>query len=173
MTEPASPSQLAPLGRARKRGKARAEPSQAPATLDLAHVEQQIGFRLRMAQVAVFRNFVALLKPFDLRPSLYSVLLVIEANPGRKQQEVGEALGIKRPNLVVLIDELEGRKLVRRHPSPDDGRSYALRLTPAGAKAMREIKALHDQHEERLMETIGVSRKRLLADLAKLAAIDS
>jgi DNA-binding MarR family transcriptional regulator len=163
----------APPSRRKAAPAPRREAPAVSAPLDLSNVEEQIGFRLRLAQVAVFRNFVSLLKPFELRPSLYSALLVIEANPGRKQQEVGEALGIKRPNLVVLIDELERRGLVKRHRSPGDGRSYALRLTAGGVQAMREIKALHVQHEQRLMEAIGVNGKRLLADLAKLAAIDT
>src|SRR5271157_4262422 len=95
--------------------------------IEYGPLERQLGYALRRAQIAVFRNFFRSFEGFDIRPAQYSILTIIECNPGLRQSEVSEALGIKRANLVAMIDELERRKLLRRDPAPNDRRSYALR----------------------------------------------
>ena len=67
-----------------------------------------------------------------VRPAQYSVLAVIERNPGLSQTRLADALGIKKTNLVAMIDDLERRGLARRMPTERDRRSYALFLTPKG-----------------------------------------
>lgn len=42
----------------------------------------------------------------NIRPVQYSILSVIESNPGLSQRQLAATLGIKRTNLVGLIDEL-------------------------------------------------------------------
>ena len=46
-----------------------------------------------------------------LRPTEFAVLSLIATNPGQKQTEVAEQLGIKRANFVALMDCLETRGL--------------------------------------------------------------
>jgi DNA-binding MarR family transcriptional regulator len=71
---------------------------------------------LRRAQLAVFQDFFMAFAPFDIRPAQYSVLTVIERNPGLTQSQVAEALGIKRTNFVGMLDALEARGLTERRP---------------------------------------------------------
>jgi DNA-binding MarR family transcriptional regulator len=142
------------------------------AELDLSVIENNVGFRLRLAFLAFFRSLEGVLAPFELRPGLAAALFVIEANPGQKQQEIGKAVGIKRPNLVLVIDELERRGLVRRHPAPGDGRSYALRLTPLGTAMMKDIHAVHDAHEQAVLESLGQDREAFRRGLRKIAELD-
>jgi DNA-binding MarR family transcriptional regulator len=121
----------------------------------LGGLETQVGFLLRLAQVAVFKDLITALKPFDLRPTDFSVLLVIEATPGLKQQEVGEALRIQRPNVVTILDQLQGRGLVLRGAVPGDRRSYALTLTPEGATLLAKAKAAHARHDRKVSSASG------------------
>src|SRR5690349_13541952 len=104
--------------------------------VDMAGLDGQIGFALRLAQVAVFNDLLGALKESDLRLTDFSVLLLIGANPGISQQAIGEALRIQRPNLVTIVDALQQRGLVRRDPAPQDRRSYALSLTGPGGKLL-------------------------------------
>ena len=142
----------------------------APEGLDMSVIEDNIGHQLRVGMMSFFRSLDRVLAPFELRPSLFATLVVIEANPDRKQQEIGEAVGIKRPNFVVVIDELEKRGLVRRHRAAGDARSYALRLTPGGAIAMREIRAAHDAHENAALASMGEDREAFFRALGRLRA---
>ena len=89
-----------------------------PQRFDTGAVSGIIGYRLRRAQVSVFQQFMARFAEFGLTPAEYSVLALIAANPGSKQTQVGEALGIKRANFVTLITALERRGLTERRERP-------------------------------------------------------
>ncbi len=142
------------------------------AGVDYGPLDRRLGYLLRRAQIAVFRDFFATFAGHDIRPAQYSLLAVIEANPGMKQGAVGEALSIKRPNVVAMIDALEERGLVRRAPGAGDRRSYALMLTPKGARLTTELHAVSERHERRLIAAIGPDAYRaLFSPLRTLAEI--
>ena len=144
----------------------------AEAGASLGGLETTVGFLLRLAQVAVFKDLLASLKPFDLRVTDLSVLMVIEATPGLQQRAIGEMLRIQRPNLVIILDQLQARGLVRRDPVPGDRRSYALSVTPEGAALLRKAKAAHAAHDRKVQAVLGdVDREQMLAVLARIAAI--
>src|SRR6266850_8219754 len=108
--------------------------------IDLGPLPELIGYVLRRAQLVVFQDFFGAFAPFDIRPALFSVLTVIERNPGLTQSQVAEALGIKRTNFVGMLDTLETRGLTERRQAVRDKRSYALYLTAEGAALMRKLK---------------------------------
>ncbi|WP_395650327.1 MarR family winged helix-turn-helix transcriptional regulator [Brevundimonas sp.] len=136
--------------------------------IDMAGLPDSVGFMLRLAQVAAFRGVMAALKPFDLRVSDFSILLIIEANPGLKQQAVGEALSIKRANLVSMIDALEKRGLIIRTVPKTDKRSYALSLTDAGRALMVDAKAAEQASQHELAMLVGENHGRLIKDLKRI-----
>lgn len=111
----------------------------------------QLGFLLRFAHAAVWSDLIETLQPFGLRPAHYSALLIVRVAPGCRQQAIGDALGIQRPNLVAMIDGLVKRGVIRRDPHPDDRRSHALHLTSAGESLLVEAERAHGAHEARLM----------------------
>jgi DNA-binding MarR family transcriptional regulator len=138
--------------------------------VSLGGLEAQVGFMLRLAQVAIFKDLIAALRPCGLRPTDFSVLLVIEATPGLKQQAVGEALSIQRPNLVTIIDQLEDRGLVRRGAAPGDRRSYALTLTPEGQQLLARAKIAHARHTDRVTAALGgIDKDVVLNALTRIA----
>ena len=139
---------------------------------DLGDLADHVGYMLRRAQIAVFADFSRGQRGPVARPGQFSVLAVIGRNPGLSQAQLCAALGIKRANLVAVIDELESLGLARRLASATDRRSNALHLTPAGEQALRE--GLEDQaaHEARVTELLGVEgRARLIAQLATLCTL--
>jgi len=140
--------------------------------IDYGPLDRRLGYVLRRAQMAVFRDFFSAFEAFDIRPAQYSILTVIECNPGLKQSEVSEALGIQRTNFVAMVDELQRRGLVRRDPAPNDRRSYALVLTEAGRRLMGELHEVAERHEQRIADAIGAeTHRRMFATLWKIARI--
>ena len=57
-----------------------------------------IGYRLRLAQQAVFRDFAA--QVGELSPGRAGMLLLIEANPGVPQGRLAEAVRLDRSTMV-------------------------------------------------------------------------
>ncbi len=129
-----------------------------------------IGYRLRRAQLSVFQRFLSVFEDLKLRPVEYTVLVLISDNPGRKQTEIAEELGIKRANFVPLVHGLEERGLVERIPSDADKRANALHLTADGHSFIAHARKVHDTMEEDLVARLGgeKGRKALLDLLDRL-----
>src|SRR5207248_8423812 len=104
------------------------------------------GYAVRRFQIWIFQDFVRTLAAVDIRPTQYSVMTVIGANPGLSQMAVAKRLGIERARLVHLLDSLEHRDLVSRVRSATDRRSHALHLTARGRTALAQFRRLAAEH---------------------------
>ncbi|MDO9058593.1 MAG: MarR family transcriptional regulator, partial [Bradyrhizobium sp.] len=104
-------------------------------------------------------------------PAQFSVLLLLDRNPGRNQTEIANTLGILRPNFVAMLDGLESRDLCTRIRSTNDRRSHILMLTDKGRAVLARAKKLvATKHEARLNELLGpANRAALLNMLATIA----
>ena len=141
--------------------------SAAAARLDLGILDGHLGYFVRRLQVEIFQQFISTLAPFNVRPAQFSVLVLIESNPGQPQAAISRALDIERAALAKMLHELERRDWIQRLPAVDDGRSHALFLTPNGEQALRRIKELAQIHERQLERRLGTKRYRELAALLK------
>ena len=100
-----------------------------------------------------------------LRPAEFSVLRVVQRNPGLRQRRVGEALGIQAPNLVGLVNRLARRGLVERRSNPEDGRSVALHLTEAGRALLDMATTLVQRHDAHIARALSNTQRRQLIAL--------
>lgn len=135
--------------------------------LELGVLPGLIGYQLRLAQIALFRDFAASLGEFDITPGLFGVLVTIESNPDLKQQALANATQLDRSTVVSVIDGLERRGLVERRAVANDRRSNALRLTAEGAALLRKLKRRVAEHEKRLALSDD-ERQTLIALLQKI-----
>ena len=143
-------------------GAGRARARKPRPVLDLGALDGHLGYFVRRLQLWIFQDFVRTLVAFDIRPAQFSVLVVIEANPGLSQANLGETLGIERARLVRLLDGLDRRGLTRRQPSPTDRRSHALSLTEAGTGTLQRIKSRAAEHEAHLANRLGADKRDVL-----------
>ncbi|MGX1319234.1 DNA-binding MarR family transcriptional regulator [Bradyrhizobium sp. USDA 377] len=139
--------------------------------LQLGELSEQLGYVLKRAQLKVFENFLRCMASLQLTPAQFSVLLLVEKNPGRNQTEIASTLGILRPNFVAMLDNLESRDLCARIRSTNDRRSHILVLTDKGKAVLARAKKLvATKHEARLNDLLGqANREALLGMLAKIA----
>jgi MarR family transcriptional regulator, 2-MHQ and catechol-resistance regulon repressor len=79
--------------------------------------------------------------------------------------ELGPKLLTSRPNIVLLVDQLESRGLVRRVSVPGDRRRVRIELTAAGARTIRKVFA---NHVRRVVEEVGVLSPVEQEQLARL-----
>ena len=135
-------------------------------------LDQLLGYRLRLAQIRVFDDFVAALKPFALTPGLLGVLFLIRANPGIKQTDIARAMDLDRSTMVGVLDKLTKRDWVERRASSADRRVNGVWLTAEGGQALNEITQLLDTHEQRIAQRLSeTERESLMGLLDKLARV--
>lgn len=126
-----------------------------------------LGYRLRLAQQAVFRDFAASVP--ELSPGRVGILLLLEANPGITQSRLAHAVSLDRSTMVGVVDVLEGRGLVERRRG-EDRRTKGLWLTGEGAALVARLKRRIQAHERRVASRLTpAEREQLLALLGKLA----
>ncbi len=118
-----------------------------PGRLTQSELAGSLGFLLRLANGVALGRLAERLEAAGLRQSTYSVMLIVEENPGLKQHEVGDALSIQQPNLVALVSELVAAGLIARLPCQDDRRANILALTEKGRTTLAEAKAAHARNE--------------------------
>ncbi len=155
--------------RARNRRSAKSPASRAGPgrEIGLDALAGHAGYAVRRFQLWIFQDFIKTLAEVDIRPTQYSVMTVIGANPGSTQMAVAKRLGIERARLVHLLNSLERRKLVKRVASATDRRSHALHLTAHGRGQLARFKRLAASHERHVEGKIGKeNRERLLQILS-------
>ena len=133
-------------------------------------LETAVGYRMRRVQMGLLADLNDRLSVKDVRPTNFWVLTIIANNPGLKQSEVAEALGIQRANFVAVIDALEHSGLAERRKSDFDRRVQSLHITPAGEAHLAEITAVWRRHEDDVVVRLGgiEARDRLIELLARL-----
>ena len=153
-------------------GKEPVEGAGENAGLQMGELSDLLGYSLKRAQLKVFEDFLRCVAPLQLTPAQFSVLLLLDKNPGRNQTEIANTLGILRPNFVAMLDALESRDLCTRMRSANDRRSHILMLTDKGRAVLARAKKLvATKHETRLNELLGADGRVALLDmLSKIAA---
>ena len=136
-------------------------------TLKPGLLSDLLGYRLRVAQQAVFRDFARSIP--EASPGRVGILLLIDANPGVTQSRLAQAVGIDRSTMVGVLHALEARTLVERRRGKDR-RTNGLWLTRNGLAFVTELKRRIRLHERRIASRLTPGeRAQLLSLLKKLA----
>ncbi|MEJ0025068.1 MAG: MarR family transcriptional regulator [Rhizomicrobium sp.] len=144
----------------------RKTPDGVPAgKVDRANLDSLVGFRMRMAYVAISRRFASIMAKLDLTQKQTGVLWMIGANGGISQVTLASELGMDRASMMAIIDRLADRQLLIRERSSSDGRRQELYLTPKGQKVLALSKAAVAEHEKWIADNVG---KDDIADLLGL-----
>jgi MarR family 2-MHQ and catechol resistance regulon transcriptional repressor len=81
--------------------------------------------------------------------------------------ELGPKLLTSRPNVILLVDQLEARGLVRRVPVPGDRRRVRIELTPAGVRTIKKVFAKHARRVANEASALSGAEQEQLARLCK------
>jgi DNA-binding MarR family transcriptional regulator len=137
--------------------------------IEFGPLADYIGYALRRAQMASVTEFLDAMKPVDLRPTQFAVLILINENPGVRQTEVCAALGLQKANFVPLLNELQRRGLAVRKAGAPDRRASALHLTAQGEALLKKANELHSAWEASVEARLGANgREQLLVLLRQL-----
>tara|TARA_B100000378_G_scaffold65221_1_gene48848 strand:- start:33 stop:479 length:447 start_codon:yes stop_codon:yes gene_type:complete len=132
-------------------------------------IASRLGYLLRRASATMMADLGEALGAVGLRPVEGTILILVGANPGCIQSELGRALGIKRANMVPLIAGLTAQNYLEK--SPVDGRSFALSLTPRGEEARARVDGIMDAHEAGFARLLAdVDQQQLRAALSLIAS---
>jgi DNA-binding MarR family transcriptional regulator len=149
------------------------ESEDVPATsgLDVGRLDDLLGFHLRMAHVAIYRDFAETMEELALTQKQLAVMELISGNPGPSQIDLAHTLGTDRATMMALVNRLAARDLIERRPSAADRRRQELHLTQTGSVVVAQARKLIDAHEHRFVSLF--SNEEMAALLGALKRIYS
>lgn len=151
----------------KKTSRAQDLPPQSAVGIDLDCLPTLLGFNIRRAQIALWRDFNRNVAEGYVRPGIFSAMLLAHANPGIAQIEIANQLGIDKASVVSLVDRMEEAGWVTRRRSTLDRRRQGIFLTPAGEKSCRSLKREMIEHERRFVSRYTDQELRLLIALLR------
>ncbi len=130
-------------------GSIAAEPASATASRDQTLLELLVhmSLRLRLRGVDLESSTGLFGRELDL------VALLTSSGPTSVKSLVAD-LGLPRSTMTAIVDRLQSRGLVTRHPNPVDRRSIVLEATPAAFEALR-------RYHEGMMDLVDHIKKVL------------
>jgi DNA-binding MarR family transcriptional regulator len=103
-------------------------------------------------------------------PRAFGVLSNLAGETSRSQQQLANAVGMHRNNMVGLIDEMEAAGRVRRNRSEQDRRAFDVRLTTSGSALVARVNDLMPALEAEMGQGLDPDERReLVAVLLRVA----
>jgi DNA-binding MarR family transcriptional regulator len=158
------------MPRTRTRSARQTSPQGDPArAINLDILPTLLGYNIRRAQIALWRDFTRSVAEGEVRPGVFSVLSLASSNPGIAQIDIANQLDIDKASVVALIDWLENQGWVARKRSAEDRRRHEISVTPTGQKAYKSLKREMIEHEKKFIDRFTDSeRKQLISLLQRL-----
>ena len=127
-------------------------------------LSRRLGYLLKHAQLQMAELTAKALTPYGIDGRELGVLLVLADHEPASQQQAAQRLGIDRTTMVALLDTLEGKGLVSRHPHADDRRRNVVELTDAGQDTLRRATRASDDAEREFLAALSPRAAQQLRD---------
>src|SRR5262249_44412967 len=120
--------------------------------------------RLQQYAVLIFHEETT---GFDLTPTQYVTLQVLEHRPGIDQVTLSEATAIDRSMTARIVDALARRALIDKRPATNDGRANALFITGKARRLLGAIEASADRSQGKILAPLSPDERREFMRLMK------
>ncbi len=127
-------------------------------------VTRRLGYLLKHAQLRMAELSEQALAPFGVNGRELAVLNVLMGREPASQHEAARRLGIDRTTMVTLLDTLERKGLVSRHPHADDRRRNVVELTEIGHETVVKANAAAEVAESALLEPLNRADRQQLRE---------
>jgi DNA-binding MarR family transcriptional regulator len=149
-----------------KKNQRKRKASRAPSTpLSVGLLPNLLGYNVRRAEIALWRDFSRTVGSGEVRPALFSLMILVEANPGVAQIDIANQLDIDKATVVGLVQRLQRRHCLVTRISTEDKRRRGLFLTERGHKEVDELRTEMLEHEARFTRLFSAE------ELAQLMAL--
>jgi len=131
-----------------------------------------VGYQLAQAAIVTDQVFDERVGGDDgLRRVEFTILALVQANPGVSARSLARALAVTPPNIAIWIDKLESRGLVERERSDRDGRVQHIRLSRAGAAQVQQCTQRLLEGEQAALSTLSAAERAMLIELLHKLAL--
>jgi len=110
-----------------------------------------LGYNVRRAHMSLWRDFNRTVGTEMIRPGIFSLMVLVDENPGIAQIEIATQLAIDKATIVGLIRQLLKQGWLERRRSSADRRRQELFLTSLGRHELAVLRRGMLEHEARFL----------------------
>lgn len=133
--------------------------------VDFGRLPGYIGYQLRQAQSSVFRDLSRTLRETGVTPGEFSLLTMLEANPGINSITLTRIYQLDKATLSLSIKRLAKRGLISSTRHANDRRYYALELTSEGRVLLQHVTRRIERQERTMDAVLKPGERGRLLDL--------
>lgn len=137
------------------------ETDKTPTLID--PLDHFVGYQLRRAGLSTIIALADSYAALGLTQTEAIIIRFVKANPGCTQADIGRAIGVKRTNMVPIVNGLMTKELLDRTAA--DGRSHSLYLTKEGGKIHDKIAKIAMKHEEFFFGDVPDDTRQILMEV--------
>jgi DNA-binding MarR family transcriptional regulator len=134
-------------------------------TVDFGKLPGYIGYQMRQAQSAIFRDISRAIKDLGVTPGEFSLLAMLRANPGLNSITLARIYQLDKATLSISLKRLVKRGLIQSARSADDRRYVSLRLTGAGRKVLERVTRRIERQERAMDAVLKPGERELILEL--------
>jgi DNA-binding MarR family transcriptional regulator len=151
--------------------------SPIPPTVKIGELQNNLSYLSRLVRVITMQSGSEYFEKFDFASGQKTMLYLISINKDITQNELANALVMKKSQVTNLIADLVERKLVIRESHEGDRRFNTLRLTAEGNRVCKKLEAQMSIHGAHLGSPLSaqelIQLTTLLSKLLKTHLSDS
>ncbi len=131
-------------------------------TVSKPDLKNNPGFLFRRLQQVSVSLFLQRLRQFGITPLQYTILRIIEAQPGIDQISVASQAVLDTSTVKDIVARLEAKKLIARRIGEHDRRSRAVSLTRAGSQLLVTIEPYVRRSQKELLAPLSEHQRSML-----------
>ena len=140
--------------------------------IDLTQLTDYLGYQLRQAQTASFRDLSAPFRDLDVTPGEFSLMTIVKLNPDIRQTDLLRIYKLDKSTMSVAVKRLVERGFVTQDQLPDDRRFHGLSLTAAGREVLDAATTLVEAQERRMEDALGdIDRDVFMEALGRIVGV--
>lgn len=130
--------------------------------MDINHLT---GFLVHRTDLKMTNYFTKLLKPYEVTPEQWGIILVLDMERATSQKELAEAIDRDQTTVVRMIYSLEKKEIVRRIQNDSDKRSHNLYLSDKGMSLKTNLMPIVTAAHEHITKFLSNDEIQQLHDL--------
>jgi DNA-binding MarR family transcriptional regulator len=131
----------------------------------------RLGYLLKHAQQLMAERSAKALSPYGIDGRELAVLAVLASAEPTSQQQAAQRLSIDRTTMVAMLDVLQDKGLVDRHPDAHDRRRNVVALTETGRDVLRRGTVASEAAEREFLAPLGPEAARQLRNSLRTVVI--
>lgn len=140
-------------------------PLPPPASASALDLNTLPGHQIRRLHQIAVGLFIDETAEHDLTPVQFAALAAVARQPGLDQRTLARTIGFDTSTIAGVVDRLERRALMQRHPDPDDRRVRRLALTPDGQALLAAVLPAMRRAQDRILAPLQADDRRRFMQL--------